>query len=48
MKKIKTTLVFILAIAAMVAGIWGDRNLDAKFAAEAQSAPQTVVETTVE
>ncbi len=31
MKQIKTTLVLFLAIAAMAAGIFGDRNLDERY-----------------
>lgn len=44
MKQIKTTIVFIVAIAAMAAGIWGDRQLDAKHA-PADPTPEAIVET---
>ena len=46
MKNIKTTIVLVLAIAAMAAGVWGDRNLDARYSAENMT-PETVVDMAV-
>ncbi len=47
MKKIKTTIVIVAAIAAMAVSVWGDRQLDARYS-DAGSTPAAVVETIAE
>lgn len=50
MKKIKTTIVIvaaIAAIAAMAVSVWGDRQLDARYS-DAGTTPAAVVETIAE
>ncbi|MEE0434374.1 MAG: hypothetical protein UDB11_03080 [Peptococcaceae bacterium] len=46
MKKIKTTIIVVAAIAAMAVSVWGDRQLDVRYA-ETDHAP-VAVETVIE
>ena len=47
MKKIKTTIVIVAAIAAMAISVWGARQLDARYS-DAGTTPAAVVETIAE
>lgn len=47
MKKIKTTLVIVVAIFGMAISIWGDRQLDARYS-DVGETPAAVVETIAE
>ncbi|MEE0510410.1 MAG: hypothetical protein UC390_04205 [Peptococcaceae bacterium] len=47
MKKIKSAIVIVLIIAGLGAGVWGDRQLDARYSDNGTTI-QNVTETTVE
>ena len=47
MKKIKTTIVIVAAMAARAVSVWGDRQLDARYS-DAGTTPVAVVETIAE
>ncbi len=47
MKKIKSAVLIVLILAALGGGIWGDRQLDARYSSD-NATPETIIEATVE